>query len=287
MPRTGSLSDIRNYLYDQVELRWWWVLGVTLVAQLLSLIAIIVNQAWFLVIVGFVALITPIAVTWLRESAIDITQKADKCRRLILYADGLGTNIPESELATVRSWTTGIQLTQAPFVPPYYASTLPNGPQRLVDITAESAYFTRSLAGKAAGYLLGILGVSIVIVIAIIYFADFAASTAQLTANQNIILLKSAAKVAVTAISFILSGEILILWKQYSDLKSAAGETFRTCAALRDEQNLPIHEAMQVVEDYHLALLKSPPIPAKLYLKYQDELNQDYRDSYGINPEQP
>jgi hypothetical protein len=288
MPNQKNLSDIRNYLYDQAEVRWWYSLWLSLCAQVLALIATVNNKLWLLAIAGFLALITPIAVAWLREWANNLTQKADKCRRMILYADSLGEDIPSHELAMVRAWTTGIKLQQAPFTSPYYSSSLSNSPQRLMDITTESAYFTEFLAAKTVNYLLVFLVISILILSGIIYFADFATSTATISQeNQDMSGVKWAVKAALTAISFILSGDILLLWKKYSDLKLSAQSTFQKCADLRYDKSLSISEAMQVVEDYHLALIQSPPIPLKLYLIYRDPLNQSYQDSHSISSNQP
>lgn len=64
------------------------------------------------------------------------------------------------------------------------------------------------------------------------------------------------------------------------DLKAQANETFKVCAVLRDEPQLSLFQAMQTVEDYHLVLIQSPPIPLKLYLKYRAPLNNAYRESY-------
>lgn len=269
---TKDLPDIRNYLYDKAERLWWWSLYISLGAQLLSLIAVLIDKVVILALVGFVALVAPIGVVWLREWAAKLTQKADKCRRLVLYADGLGEDIPKEELATIRSWTTGVQLKQAPFVRPYYASNFPHGSNRLVDITAESAYFTSCLAERVASYLLIILIISALVVIGILYFSTATATSTNVVATI--------AKSTTSAITFLLAGDIFLLWKKYSELKAAANETFRLCAKLRDEPKLPIHEAMQVVEDYHLNLIQSPPIPLKVYLKYRDALNEAYQRSY-------
>lgn len=267
-----DLPDIRNHLYDKAEKLWWWSLYITLGAQLSSLIAVLINKALILTITGFLALIAPIGVAWLREWAGTLTQQADKCRRLILYADGLGEEISKEDLATVRSWTTGIQLKAAPFTRPYYASNLPNGSNRLVDIVAESAYFTSYLAGRVAGYLLIILAVSALVVISILYFSTAVSNSTNITITI--------AKSAISAVAFLLAGDVFLLCKKYSDLKVKAEETFKVCAALRDKPQLSLYQAMQTVEDYHLVLIQSPPIPFKLYFKYRDPLNSAYQESY-------
>lgn len=214
-----DLPDIRNYLYDEAEKLWWWSLYLTLAAQLSSLVAVLINKAWVLAIGGFLALVAPIGVVWLREWASTLTQQADKCRRLILYADGLGEEIPKEDLATIRAWTTGTQLKAAPFTRPYYASQLPSGSNRLVDIIAESAYFTCHLAGKVAGYLQIIFAISALALIGILYFSISVPNSA------NIVII--VAKSAISAIAFFLAGDIFLLWKKYSDLKVQATKLLR------------------------------------------------------------
>ena len=88
------------------------------------------------------------------------------------------------------------------------------------------------------------------------------------------------AKSALSAIAFFLAGDIFFLLKKYSDLKAQADATFKVCAILRDESKLSLSRAMQTVEDYHLVLVQSPPVPFKLYLKYQEPLNHAYQESY-------
>lgn len=267
-----DLPDIRNYLYDEAEKLWWWSLYLTLGAQVSSLVAVLINKAWVLAIAGLLALVAPIGVVWLREWASTLIQQADKCRRLVLYADGLGEEISQKDLATIRSWTTGIQLKAAPFTRPYYASNLPSGSNRLVDIIAESAYFTCHLAGKVAGNLQIIVAISALVLLGILYLSICVPN------STSIIII--VAKSAISAIAFFLAGDLFLLWKKYSDLKLQANETFKVCAALRDEPQLSLSQAMQTVEDYHLILIQSPPIPFKLYLKHRDPLNNAYRESY-------
>lgn len=241
-------------------------------AQLSSLVAVLINKEFILTATGFLALVAPIGVVWLREWAGTLTQQADKSRRIILYADGLGEEISREDLATVRSWATGIQLNVAPFTRPYYASNFQEGSTRLVDITAESAYFTSYLAGRVAGLLQVILVFSALVFISILYF-----STTVLDPTNVTITI---AKVTISAVVFLLAGDVFLLWRRYSALKVKADDTFKVCATLRDEPQLSLYQAMQTVEDYHLVLIQSPPIPFKLYFKYRDSLNHSYQESY-------
>jgi hypothetical protein len=98
--------------------------------------------------------------------------------------------------------------------------------------------------------------------------------------SHPLLSVNQVAKSTISAIAFFLAGDMFLLWKKYSDLKMQANETFKVCALLRDEPQLSASQAMQIAEDYHLALIQSPPIPFKLYIKFRDLLNDAYRKSY-------
>lgn len=269
-----DLSDIRNLLYDKAECLWSWSLSLALFAQVSALAALWLNKPGILITAGFIALIAPIIEVWFKEWADHYTQKADKCRRLILYADGFGEEIPKEEVATIFAWVTNEQPKKAPFTRPYYASSLPYGPKRLADIVAESSYYTSHLAAKVAGYLTFLLIFSIALLFAILYF-----SLTNATRTNGLLGLANS---AVSIMPFILAGNTLLLRKKYSDLYYIANETFRLCARLRCVDNLQSHDILRAVEDYHLTLIQSPPIPRKFYLKYRDALNEAYNSSHSM-----
>jgi len=112
-----NLSDIRNYLFDVAESKWWLSIYLTLGMQFILLIAVFWNHPVIIYISGFTGLVVPLAVTCLRVWASSFSSKGDKCRRLILYSDGLGENIPPEEISTVRGWAIGANLGSAPFTP--------------------------------------------------------------------------------------------------------------------------------------------------------------------------
>ena len=90
-----DISNLRNHFYSNAERFWWVTFWIAVGTQLLALAAIWINNNTFLELVAFVALAAPIAIAWLREKADATSLKADKCRRLILYAEGLGRPIAQ------------------------------------------------------------------------------------------------------------------------------------------------------------------------------------------------
>lgn len=221
--------------------------------------------------VGVAAGLLPVAVTWLRELATGFQVRADKCRRLILYSDGLGIDVSAASVAEVKAWAAGKALAEAPFVRPFYSSIKAPGPQRLADIVTESAFFTEHLAAKIQFWLWAIFGLTLVASIFALNLADLAIGTSQ--------LLLVAKSIAVF-IAFVISGDVALLAKKYGDLRSDARHAFQRCAQLRDMEKLSHDEVREVVEDYGIALLQCPPIPAWVYKWFRDPLNDIYRDCH-------
>ena len=277
MKEQKDLSDIRNYLYGKAENLWWISLWIAIGTQFLSLIAVWTDKRLFLTIIGFMAIASPLVITWLREIATEITNKADKCRRVILYADGLGQEIPKHELATICAWVMGATIKEAPFVSPYYSSSLKAGPNRLADIMAEAAFFTYQLVERLSFLLNLFFGLSIMIVIGILYTSNLFVDDDW----QQGGLLSTVAKSAALVIAFLISGDFRLLIKKFYNLRTTSKETFEKCVKMRDDEDLKAKEILQAVEDYNIALVQSPPIPGRFYRKYKEELNRVYRESHN------
>ena len=174
-----GLPRLRNHLFLRAE--HLWELSILLAGGMLAvtIVGLWVNKPFIVSTVGLVALVFPVTVSWLREAANVAQLRADKCRRLILLADGLGHEIAPAELAEVRAWGLGVTLDQAPFVRPYYSSTLSFGFQRLADMSAEAAFFTEQLAGRMAAALKSAFCIALVAAIVALVLIDFPGSVAQ------------------------------------------------------------------------------------------------------------
>jgi len=271
----NDLANIRNYLFLRAERLWEWslVLAVGMVGATVA--GLWINTPWIVSSIGLIALAFPVAVSWMRDTANDAQLKAEKCRRLILIADGLGHDIAPAELAEVRAWGLGVTLDAAPFVKPYYSSALPDGTQRLADIAAEAAFFSAQLAGKvAAGVRLAFI-ISVVACVVALMLIDLPG-----TAAKPILIL--VAKSTAVFLVFLISGDFFLIAKRYGNLQHASRQALDRCARLRADSAALAEEVRSAVEDYAVALMQCPPIPAWLYLRYRDDLNTVYRSSHQV-----
>lgn len=272
-----DIEELRGHLYARAEGFWWVTLWISLGTQVFSLLAVWLDKTGFLAVVALLALLALIAIAWLREKANGTALRADKCRRLILYADGLGRPLTKEELAEVRAWAIGTTVTPVAFVLPYYSSTMPVGPNRLADIVAESSFFTSQLAERVISIMWAVFIASLCVLLSILFLSDLFAASDR---SGVVVSIENLAKSAALVITFLISGDFLLLIKKYADLRSLASNTFQHCGSLRDQKLLSESDILAVVEDYHIGLSQAPPIPARLYKRYRDELNKVYRESH-------
>jgi hypothetical protein len=122
MTSTIDLTDTRNHLYQKAE-TWWLVsIAISVITLFMTLVAHWIGSPGWVSLGGIVAIIAPVTIAWAREAASTNLLRGDKCRRLILYADGFGHEIAPEDIAQVKAWALGAQLKEAPFVKPYYSS---------------------------------------------------------------------------------------------------------------------------------------------------------------------
>jgi len=279
MEKFQDLHDIRTSLFVKSETLWLLSILLGIATQGIVLILPFINNNSIVTTTGFFLILFPIISSIMKELSSAYKNKGDKCRRLILYSDGLGNNISPHDLSNIRCTILGkAKLKEAPFVKPYYASNFPPGYKRLADITAESAFFTMHLARKMVFFVSFLIVLSVSILLAAVYFIYIAAnSTNILTGTTNLAIV---AKTVAVSMSFIFSCEIFFLWFKYNSLSNVASLVYKDCDMLRKEEAPNSIQVTQAIEEYHVSLIQSPPIPKGVYLKYKDQLNEAYRKSH-------
>ena len=173
----------------------------------------------------------------------------------------------------IRGGALGAAIPGAQFIRPYYTSTIEPGPRRLADNIAESAFFTKLLAGKVSTTLWVVTGGAVSGTLAALALSDLFAVDSQ--------TMVSVFKSIGIFVAFLISGDFALTAKKYSDLANEAQKAFNFATQLRVNASATIEEARTVAEEYGIALLQAPPVPSWLYGCYREDLNKMYRESHG------
>jgi hypothetical protein len=257
----------------KAERRWNVSLILAAALPLISIFSLWTRSDLAVTVAGTLSLVIPFAYTLIRESAIRVAVRADKCRRVILLADSLGREIPRWELVEMTAVGLDQEIGSGPHLNPYYVSRYSVGPQRLADNVAESAFYTRELAERFRKLLRLTAGVAAFLALIALWLADLLETMSSET------IVAAAKTVAVMAIFFIF-GDFAILAARFGDLADTAKRTFDACVQLRDEPNVSPERVRDVTEDYGIGLVQCPPIPNWWYVRYRDRLNSLYSNSH-------
>lgn len=273
MDKVEDLTNIRNYLFTYAERLWLLCLSLAVIIHFFGIISLFIGDHTWIVIGGFLSFFGQAISTWIKEAAADNQNKADKCRRLILYSDGLGLSISSESIATAKHWVGLKEVKKSQYIKPYYSSILAPGPRRLADMVSESAYYTYCLADTAAKFMRGI---SIILFLTAIVMLLLAVETSP--GNNYLVIL---GKSALVIIGFLFSGDILVLYKKYLNLSQKAHLTFQMLVRMKSKAKVKEQDVIQEVEDYNLEALQTPPIPSFLYLLKKDGLDKAYKSACG------
>jgi len=268
-----TLHDIRNHMFDKAEAIWRWSFIITVCVKLILLFVVFSKHPAVMLIAGFISLTVPFITKIMQSQASFYTGRGDKVRRLVLYSESLGKEINPDGLKIIKAWVFGDQVKQAPFEGEYFFDpSKDHGPAKLAANTKESAYFTNFLAGKMADIFLWVLIASGFIIATIVYFGFAFATPGNISSISSLVLGLAA---------FLLGGDIFMYRLKYKSLAEKASDVYKRCSRFEGMKDTDpydaLYDVMNVVEDYNSALINSPPIPFKLYQKYNNELNKAYR----------
>jgi len=268
--------ELKDRLFSRAELLWVSSIAANVFALAVAMLEVVLSgDSKWSVYCGLVALLFPGVAIVLREWAAVPADRASKISHLVLYADSLGLQIPASEQAKVRRWVPARSLADAPYVAPYYSSTLAPGAGRLADNLAESAYFTEHLTEqvvkRVAWFGLVVMGA----LVAVVYLA------ANADVNVKLKALPAIARGVAVAIAFLVSGDYAVLLWRFLRLMGSARSAYDAASSLRADSSVRLEDVIPILQEYDSARVQAPPLPRWLHVRHMDELNADYRASHG------
>ncbi len=266
--------NTRYYLYHKAENFWWISIIAVIFLQIVVLLTAIIGNVKVTNAVAFLSLLLTVGIVWLRQYSNILINQAYKCERLLLYSDGLGQPIPSYEMVIVRSWVMGKKMKSVCLDSPFFYSKLPKGLKRLLDNTAESAFFVSSLTKKMLYFLVITLIISLICAVTSLY--------TMFSVMPGNISIAPFAKATISLMVFFLWGDLAILKFRYHVANKEASKVLSTCLHLLNRNNVTGREIVEIVEDYNLILAQSPPVFQLIYSKYGPHLNQIYRESYWL-----
>jgi hypothetical protein len=191
----------------------------------------------------------------------------ERLRRLAMLQDGVGREVSPLESAVLQEkiWNAP----KKPLPDPYYTSQFPQGPKRLIDLTAECAFFSGSI-GKAAGRLFKAVSIvaSSILVLSLILVVSLGVQRSELEITAKVVLL---------GITFWMTEDLLEMSFKYASLGDACERILHECSRLLEQSRPSTEDAYVLLHEYDAAVAGTPPLPGLIYRRRNSHLSEIWR----------
>lgn len=225
--------------------------------------------------VVFAAFLLQVSAAGARLRSSALYSLGESVRRAAMLHNGLGTRISPIQVARISAKHKITRSNEGTTFDKYYESTTHVGPQRLLEITEESAFWTEELAERMATLLKRV----ILAVLLIVLLAFIAAVQSNLGGAHGEML----AKILMGTLTVWCTGDLLTLWRRYDSLMHSAQRVLEDCQAIRSRGEIG-YEPVVTLGEYNCCLAAAPIIPEFIYKHNRDRLNSAWASRNAHDP---
>jgi len=264
-----ELGGLARLLFDKAVSLWYSAVLIEVSAGLLAVIISTIklsetnNVVW--AVIGFILLV---ASYYLKETFFKKYSTAETMRRQSVLSLSLDWPIPKTQLTRWRclSGRDVLKKNEANQLEENYYATEENfGPRKLLEMTQESAFWTRHLYYYLKKYVWGILVLSLVFLFLIITFA--ATNSGSGDASLELV------RVVYLVLSLILSIDMLGWGLRLNRLTDEIYSIEEDLERMEVEKDLKESQVLRIVAEYNCAVVSGFPIPNILFKIYHDHIS--------------
>ena len=204
--------------------------------------------------------------------------RGDTALRQVEIADGLGRKIDPGALADALDDASPLVRWMAERErrdQPYFASTLPPSPARLVANVRESAWWTKRLAGDLRAIEFWKVGVIVAAGLLVLRAATLPPSR---TPAASIPISQDLVELATAAVLFFLTQGPLRRAGEYGALRDGASRVEQHAASLARTGTITDAGALELAHEYQIARKGSPLVPTMWWRLRQRRLNALWKE---------
>lgn len=268
--RGEQLNQLSRLLFDNAANKWYWAMGIEVVAGLIGISAIFfsLSDSWKLAIaiLGFILLSMAY---YFRLRFEDMYDTAETMRRQSILTEALGWAIDRTQFSIWRQKAGKKILDKFKLQPrnkDYYVTKHSVGPRRLLEMTLESAFWTRHLYCKLQQIIWVLFAIVVIISIVVISIAV-----------MNIIPESSKVPI-VQAVYFFLPVVLsvnLFGWAlKLNRLINSICEVEKGLENLKKQRRVTEQEVMRLVSEYNCQVTSGFPIPSVLFKLWYQEIQE-------------
>ncbi len=266
--RGEELSQLARLMFDACSDKWYAALGLEVFAGILALILDFLNIPSIWALGGaLIALALLVLAYYLRLQFEDQFHSAETMRRQSVFTEALGwqlSSVQYSEWQRKAGKHIRAKLKTTPRESDFYETQQPVGADRLAEMTAESAFYTRQLYLKLRWWAW------VLFIAATIVFIIVSLTTLIAPVPDNVRLL--IAKALFSFITLVLSANLLGWALKLGRLASTIQEAEEGLERLKKTATLDVPQVMRLVSEYNCQVVDGIPIHSWLFMRWHAEI---------------
>jgi len=266
--RGDELSQLSRLLFDAGADKWYAAFGLEVLAGILALILDLINLPTPLAFGGaLVGLVLLASAYYLRLRFEDQFHSAETMRRQSVFTEALNwplSTVQFSEWQRKAGKRIRAKVKSTPRESDFYETQQPFGADRLAEMTAESAFYTRQLYLKLRWWSWALF-IAAAIVFVIVSLTTLAS---PFPADVRLLI----AKALYSFITLVLSANLLGWALKLGRLASVIQEVEEDLERLKNTSVLDVPQVMRLVSEYNCQVVDGIPIHTWLFLRWHDEI---------------
>ena len=266
--RGEELSQLARLMFDACSDKWYTAFALEVFAGILALVLDLLDLPTLLALGGALIGLALLAFAYyLRLLFEDQFHSAETMRRQSVFTEALGwplSTVQYSEWQRKAGKRIRAKLKTTPRESDFYETQQPVGADRLAEMTAESAFYTRHLYLKLQWWSWALF------VVAAIVFVFVSLTTLVSPVPDNVRLL--VAKALYSFITLVLSANLLGWALKLGRLASTIQEIEKGLERLKNTSTLDVPQVMRLVSEFNCQVVDGTPIHSWLFRRWHDEI---------------
>lgn len=263
-----KLQGLTGAEFSKAERHFRWASRLQVFVTFVAALSVFITSGSASLVAGAVSLALFATWAWHDWSYRDCRAQAERGRRALWIADGLGDRISREELRDVES---GFHITAAEGEQAenldFFASKKPAGDARLTELMEESGFYSCRLYRNSARWAWGMFALALAVAFCLLLSAIVFASD-----DQAIVL----ARLVSTGLVFFIGAEVLGAARGYTRAYEALDSWQARLKAVR-AKGYPNGDLLLLFTDYNSAVESAPMMAPGVYKRNAAELDRMWR----------
>ncbi len=266
----AELNQLARILFDSASTLWYSAIVLEVVAGILAtilgLLPLTEDAAFLGAAVGSSLLIVAYILRLIFDDQYDT---AETMRRQSVLSEALGWRVNKVQMSEWRQKAGQAirrQLKQVSRATDFYTTQLNVGPQRLAEMTIESAFYSRYSYVKLRQIIWGVLAVAILIAV----LMTTVALSSAIPKSVGLIIARVAYSFIPIVLAVDLFGWAIRLGRHISEIRDIEEDLERLCGTA----DMDVPQVLRLVSEYNCQVVAGIPIHNWLFSRWHDEIRE-------------